>query len=192
MNNLVEQQGCAGSGVTGFIPTGRLFSYQREAGKETRICRCWKGDLRLYSHLYSPFCFSCPHPPKTMAFPFHCCVTVLQCSISLVHGHYYLRGYRDLCSASNALNLSFNARHVKRIKLFCTREWQDEQITRKWESLPCTTTFSVQQLLCHPRHQGMQVPERLICASPRDCDFTHQLWESASPHQKKPSTLKKW
>lgn len=40
MNNLVEQQGRTGSGVTGFIPTGKLFSYQREAGKETRICRC--------------------------------------------------------------------------------------------------------------------------------------------------------
>lgn len=32
-----------------------------------------------------------------MAFPFHCRVTILQRSISLVHGHYYLRGYSDLC-----------------------------------------------------------------------------------------------
>lgn len=103
-----------------------------------------------------------------MAFPFYCCTFIPspQHSISLVNGRYHLSGCRDFCPGKAILQhikhiASFlNARPEKRIKLFCRREWQDKQITRKWQSLPCIMTSSVQQLRCHPVSsdtQGMQV-----------------------------------
>lgn len=46
MNNLVKQQGCAGSGITDFTPTVRLLS-ERRVKKAESVCHSWKGDLRL-------------------------------------------------------------------------------------------------------------------------------------------------
>lgn len=93
-----------------------------------------------------------------MAFPFYCCTSIPspQHNISLVNGHYHLSECRDFCPGKAVLQhikhfASFlNAGCEKRINLFCRREWQDKQITRKWESLPCIMVFSVQQLRCHP------------------------------------------
>lgn len=46
MNNLVKQQGCAGSGVTDFTPTVRLLSESR-VKKPKSVCHSWQEDLRL-------------------------------------------------------------------------------------------------------------------------------------------------
>lgn len=47
MNNLVKQQGCAGSGVTDFTPTVKLLSERRAKKPPESVCHSWKGNLRL-------------------------------------------------------------------------------------------------------------------------------------------------
>lgn len=71
MNNLVKQQGCAGSGVTDFTPTVRFYqAFIREVGKKKpeSICHSWKRDLRL------PTCISHSIPlvllPLSHGIPF--------------------------------------------------------------------------------------------------------------------------
>lgn len=165
MNNLVKQQGCAGSGVTSFTPTGRLFSYQREAGQETRICHRWKGDLTL------PTCV-----PQSVSLVllslepqnslFYCCSIISQHCIFPVNGHHDRGGCRALCPGKAVLHAASVTSHLswmqdirkekKKQNLFCRREWQDKQITRKWETasfhdiLRSATAMSSHQLR-HPR-----------------------------------------
>lgn len=165
MNNLVKQQGCAGSGVTSFTPTGRLFSYQREAGQETRICHRWKGDLTL------PTCV-----PQSVSLVllslepqnslFYCCSIISQHCIFPVNGHHDRGGCRALCPGKAVLHAASVTSYLswmqdirkekKKQNLFCRREWQDKQITRKWETasfhdiLRSATAMSSHQLR-HPR-----------------------------------------
>lgn len=120
------------------------------------------------THLYFPFCPSCPPPRKTMAFPFYCCTSIpsTQYSISLVNGHYHLSGCKDCCpgkaitAAQQTLCLFPECKTWEKNKTILQKDVADKQITRKWESLPCIMISSIQQLRCHPvgsDTQGMQV-----------------------------------
>lgn len=161
MNNLVKQQGCAGSGVTDFTPIVRILSERRVKIPESLPLK----RRPQINHLYFPFHPSCPPPPK----PWHSNFIVAPPSSAhntvfvFVNSHYHLSGCRDFCPGKAILQnikhfaSSLNAICEKRMKLFWRRECQDKQITGKRESLPCITISSVKQLCGHPISSDTQM-----------------------------------
>lgn len=166
MNNLVKQQGCAGSGVTGFIPTGRLFSYQRGEGKETRICCCWKGDLRLPTCIpHSVSLVLLPQKPQhslfiavwpsySTVFPWCMAITVSEnTAISVQADWYHTQRTKRFASFLECKTCEKNKTVLQK---GVTRQADHKEMGESalYHNILCSATA----LSSHPfRHQGMQV-----------------------------------
>lgn len=165
MNNLVKQQGCAGSGVTSFTPHWQAFLLSKRGGSRNQNLSPLKRRPHI-TYLCSPVCLSCPPLPRATEFPFlllfnHLTTLYFPCEWSSRSWWMQSSPPRQsgtACSISHFISF-LNARHKKRKKkqnLFCRREWQDKQITRKWETasfhdiLRSATAMSSHQLR-HPR-----------------------------------------
>lgn len=198
MNNLVKQQGCAGSGVTSFTPTGRLFSYQRDEGKETRICHRWKRDLTL------PTCV--PWSVSLVLFSlkpqnslFYCCSTIPQHCVFPVNGHHDLSGCRDLCpgkvvphTASVTLHLSWMQDKRKKptvLQKGVTRQADYKEMGQAvsfHDILHSATALSSHQLR-HPRDAGTWFLKG-ACTHRSGTVISHSTGGSLHPHIIKKTT----
>lgn len=165
MNNLVKQQGCAGSGVTSFTPHWQAFLLSKRGGSRNQNLSPLKRRPHI-TYLCSPVCLSCPPLPRATEFPFLLLFNHRQHCIFPVNGHHDRGGCRALCPGKAVLHAASVTSYLswmqdirkekKKQNLFCRREWQDKQITRKWETasfhdiLRSATAMSSHQLR-HPR-----------------------------------------
>lgn len=136
-----------------------------------------------------------------MAFPFYCCTSVpsSEHSISLVSGHYHLGGCADFCPGKAILQhikhfASFlNARHEKRIKLFCkkgvTRQADHKEMGESalYHCIFFSSNRAVIPSVQAPKGCKYMVPERERHGMHGSgTAISHACCGSLNPHIKKP------
>lgn len=199
MNNLVKQQGCAGSGVTSFTPHWQAFLLSKRGGSRNQNLSPLKRRPHI-TYLCSPVCLSCPPLPRATEFPFlllfnHLTTLYFPCEWSSRSWWMQSSPPRQsgtACSISHFISF-LNARHKKRKKK--TKPVLQKGVTRQADYkemgdcvVPWYPPFSNCNVIPSaqtPKGCKYVVPERLVYAPLRDCDFTLQWWESASSHHKK-------
>lgn len=169
MNNLVKQQGCAGSGVTSFTPHWQAFLLSKRGGSRNQNLSPLKRRPHI-TYLCSPVCLSCPPLPRATEFPFlllfnHLTTLYFPCEWSSRSWWMQSSPPRQsgtACSISHFISF-LNARHKKRKKKnkTCSAEGSDKTSRLQGNGrLRRSMISSVQQLQCHPISsdtQGMQV-----------------------------------
>lgn len=168
MNNLVKQQGCAGSGVTSFTPHWQAFLLSKRGGSRNQNLSPLKRRPHI-TYLCSPVCLSCPPLPRATEFPFLLLFNHRQHCIFPVNGHHDRGGCRALCpgkavlhaaSVTSYLSWMQDIRKGKKNKT-CSAEGSDKTSRLQGNGrLRRSMISSVQQLQCHPISsdtQGMQV-----------------------------------